>query len=79
MGGHEGDTCTVVLPGTVNETGITIRLHAIDAPELDQPSGDEACDIAASGSHIPMFVAQFPQVILNAWWDWTMRMSAQGG
>ena len=36
---HDGDTCTVTAS---DGHRLHIRLHAIDAPELDQPSGTEA-------------------------------------
>jgi micrococcal nuclease len=39
---HDGDTCTVVPP---SEHHITIRLHAINAPEIGRAYGDEARDI----------------------------------
>ena len=32
---HDGDTCTLA-------SGVRVRLHAIDAPELDQPGGEQA-------------------------------------
>src|SRR5215472_3572705 len=32
---HDGDTCTLA-------NGLRVRVHAIDAPELDQPYGDQA-------------------------------------
>ena len=36
---HDGDTCTVI-----SDSGqrLTIRLHGVDAPELDQPYGAQA-------------------------------------
>jgi endonuclease YncB( thermonuclease family) len=33
---HDGDTCTVIRDGGQR---VTIRLHGVDAPELDQPYG----------------------------------------
>ncbi len=38
---HDGDTVTVAPGGDVT-TPVAIRLYGIDAPELDQPGGDEA-------------------------------------
>ena len=49
---HDGDTCTVTPPG---ERPITIRLHAIDAPEMDQPFGGDARDVMVQlivGHHV---------------------------
>lgn len=38
---HDGDTITVA-PGGDRTTPMSIRLYGVDAPELDQPGGEEA-------------------------------------
>jgi endonuclease YncB( thermonuclease family) len=52
----DGDTCTVIA----SEQRIHIRLHGVDAPELDQPYGPEARDILTSlivGHHVDVRAA----------------------
>lgn len=50
---HDGDTCTAVADGN----RFHIRLHAIDAPEIDQPYGVEARDLMVRlvvGKHVDL-------------------------
>jgi endonuclease YncB( thermonuclease family) len=49
---HDGDTCTVIRDSGQR---VTVRLHGVDAPELDQPYGPQArllINSLVAGQHV---------------------------
>lgn len=46
-GVHDGDTLTVA-PGAADDLRMVVRLYGIDAPELDQPHGQQAAEAVAA-------------------------------
>jgi endonuclease YncB( thermonuclease family) len=55
---HDGDTCTAIA--TKDGARIQVRLHGVDAPELDQPFGTQARTMMSAlviGRHVDLHPA----------------------
>jgi endonuclease YncB( thermonuclease family) len=59
---HDGDTCTAIA--TKDAARLSVRLHEVDAPELDQPFGTQARTLVSAlviGRHVDLRLAGYSQ------------------